>query len=137
MRIAAPPILALFHSWMQEAKSPSPTTPMPWRWPRRGRTHPNVRMVLLKGANAMALCFIPNEDSIKGGEWRPTPGPIISTGKVCARRAAEGTVVQVSDAEADAISPPAQGQPDRAPGASPQSRGWKGACVRESIADMP
>jgi pyridoxamine 5'-phosphate oxidase len=138
--IAAPPDpFALFHSWMQDAEKAEPNDPNAMALATAGRDGiPNVRMVLLKGADAGGFVFYSNADSIKGGELAANPHAAINFHWKSLRTAvrAQGTIAQVSDAEADAYFATRPKDSQIGAWASPQSHAMEGRFVFErSIAE--
>ena len=133
--IAAPPDpFALFHSWMQDAEKAEPNDANAMALATAGRDGiPNVRMVLLKGADAGGFVFYSNADSIKGGELAANPHAAINFHWKSLRKAvrAQGTIVQVSDAEADAYFATRPKDSQIGAWASPQSRVMQGRFVFE------
>jgi pyridoxamine 5'-phosphate oxidase len=133
--IAAPPDpFALFHSWMKEAEGAEPSDPNAMALATAGRDGiPNVRMVLLKGADASGFVFYSNAQSIKGGELAANPHAAINFHWKSLRRAvrAQGTITQVSDAEADAYFATRPKDSQIGAWASPQSRAMEGRFVFE------
>ena len=96
---------ALFAEWLKEAEASEPNDPNAMALATvdaAGR--PNVRMVLLKGADANGFVFYSNSESAKGGELAANAVAAINFHWKSLRRAvrARGTVVPVSAAEADA-----------------------------------
>jgi pyridoxamine 5'-phosphate oxidase len=102
---ARPDPFDLFHGWMQEAEKSEPNDANAMAL-ATADAHgvPNVRMVLLKGADANGFVFYSNAQSIKGGELAANAHAAINFHWKSLRKAvrAQGTVLQVSDAEADA-----------------------------------
>jgi pyridoxamine 5'-phosphate oxidase len=96
---------ALFDAWFEEAKKSEPSEPNAMALAtadREGR--PNVRMVLLKEANASGFVFYTNYESAKGCELLANPHAALcflwkGTGKQVRAR---GAVAKVSEAESDA-----------------------------------
>ena len=133
--IAAPPDpFALFHSWMQEAEKAEPNDANAMALATAGRDGiPNVRMVLLKGTEAGGFVFYSNADSIKGGELAANPHAAINFHWKSLRKAvrAQGTIAQVSDAEADAYFATRPKDSQIGAWASPQSRAMEGRFVFE------
>ncbi|HWX90298.1 MAG TPA: pyridoxamine 5'-phosphate oxidase [Rhizomicrobium sp.] len=133
--IAAPPDpFALFQSWMQDAEKAEPNDPNAMALATAGRDGiPNVRMVLLKGADAGGFVFYSNADSIKGGELAANPHAAINFHWKSLRKAvrAQGTIAQVSDAEADAYFATRPKDSQIGAWASPQSRAMEGRFVFE------
>jgi len=133
--IAAPPDpFALFHSWMQDAEKAEPNDANAMALATAGRDGiPNVRMVLLKGADAGGFVFYSNADSIKGGELAANPHAAINFHWKSLRKAvrAQGAIAQVSDAEADAYFATRPKDSQIGAWASPQSRAMEGRFVFE------
>jgi len=133
--IAAPPDpFALFQSWMQEAEKAEPNDANAMALATAGADGiPNVRMVLLKGADAGGFVFYSNADSIKGGELAANPHAAINFHWKSLRKAvrAQGTIARVSDAEADAYFATRPKDSQIGAWASPQSRAMEGRFVFE------
>jgi pyridoxamine 5'-phosphate oxidase len=131
---ARPDPFDLFHGWMKEAEGTEPSDPNAMALATVGADGmPNVRMVLLKGADANGFVFYSNADSIKGGELATNPQAAINFHWKTLRKAvrAQGTVAQVSDAEADAYFASRPKDSQIGAWASPQSRAMKGRWVFE------
>ena len=94
---------------------------------------PNVRMVLLKGADASGFVFYSNMQSIKGGEIAANPRAALNFHWKTLRRAVriKGALAQVSDAEADAYFASRPKDSQIGAWASPQSRPMEGRWVFE------
>lgn len=125
---------ALFKSWMAEAEASEPSDANAMALATAdARGIPNVRMVLLKGADANGFVFYSNAGSIKGGELRDNPNAAINFHWKSLRKAvrAQGTVAQVSDAEADAYFATRPKDSQIGAWASPQSRPMEGRFVFE------
>jgi pyridoxamine 5'-phosphate oxidase len=96
---------ALFDAWMEEARKSEPNEANAMAVASADADgHPNVRMVLLKEANADGFVFYTNYDSAKGRELTVRPHAALcfhwkSTAKQVRVR---GPVVKVSAAESDA-----------------------------------
>jgi pyridoxamine 5'-phosphate oxidase len=133
--IAAPPDpFALFQSWMQEAEKAEPSDANAMALATAGADGiPNVRMVLLKGADASGFVFYSNADSIKGGELAANPHAAINFHWKSLRKAVrvQGTIAQVSDAEADAYFATRPKDSQIGAWASPQSHLMEGRFVFE------
>jgi len=97
--------LTLFHTWMEEAKKtePNDANAMALATTDAGG-HPNVRMVLLKSADASGFVFYTNMQSAKGSEIASHDhAALVLHWKSLHRQVrVRGSVSQVSDAEADA-----------------------------------
>ena len=125
---------ALFQSWMQEAEKSEPGDPNAMALATADADGvPNVRMVLLKGADANGFVFYSNAESIKGGELAVNPQAAINFHWKSLRKAvrAQGPIVQVSDAEADAYFASRPKDSQIGAWASPQSRAMEGRFVFE------
>src|SRR5258708_36545287 len=69
----------LFQSWMKEAESAEPSDPNAMALATVGESGaPNVRMVLLKGADAGGFVFYSNAESAKGGGLAANPPAAIN-----------------------------------------------------------
>ncbi len=96
---------ALFHAWMAEAVQSEPNDPTAMALATVDADGlPDVRMVLLKGADANGFVFYTNKESNKGRELAVNPKAALVFHWKSLRRQirARGTVAPVSDAEADA-----------------------------------
>ena len=124
----------LFRSWMTQAEASEPSDPnaMALATADEGG-FPNVRMVLLKGVDGNGFVFYSNAESMKGGELARNPRAAISFHWKSLRKAvrAQGTVAQVSDAEADAYFATRPKDSQIGAWASPQSRPMEGRFVFE------
>jgi pyridoxamine 5'-phosphate oxidase len=95
----------LFHSWMDEAKKSEPNDPDAMSLATvDGQGRPNLRMVLLKGAENGSFVFFTNYESAKGVELLGQPHAALcfhwkSLGKQVRVR---GSVEKTSAAESDA-----------------------------------
>src|SRR5262249_40313219 len=71
---AADDPIVLFHDWFEEAKAKEPNDPEAMALATAdARGMPNVRMVLLKGADASGFVFYTNTESAKGTELAANP----------------------------------------------------------------
>ena len=125
---------ALFHSWMKEAESSEPGDPNAMALATADAAGvPNVRMVLLKGADANGFVFYSNAESVKGAELAANPRAAINFHWKSLRKAvrAQGSIAQVSDAEADAYFATRPKDSQIGAWASPQSRRMEGRFVFE------
>lgn len=125
---------ALFKSWMADAEASEPSDPNAMALATADQDGmPNVRMVLLKGVDANGFVFYSNADSVKGGELRHNAHAAINFHWKSLRKAvrAQGAVVQVSDAEADAYFATRPKDSQIGAWASPQSRPMEGRFVFE------
>ena len=97
--------IALFKDWFEEAKAREPNDPeaMALATVDAGGL-PNVRMVLLKGVDHNGFVFYTNLESAKGEELANNPQAALCFHWKSLRRQVRvrGTVMPVSDAEADA-----------------------------------
>lgn len=119
----------LFKSWMKEAEVSEPSDPNAMALATAGEDGtPNVRMVLLKGVDRNGFVFYSNAESVKGGELAQNPRAAINFHWKSLRKAvrAQGTVAQVSDAEADAYFATRPKDSQIGAWASPQSRPMDG-----------
>jgi pyridoxamine 5'-phosphate oxidase len=120
---------ALFQSWLKEAESSEPNDPNAMALATAGADGmPNVRMVLLKGVDANGFVFYSNAESVKGAEIAANPKAAINFHWKTLRKAvrAQGTLAQVSDAEADAYFATRPKDSQIGAWASPQSRVMEG-----------
>jgi pyridoxamine 5'-phosphate oxidase len=96
---------ALFRDWMAEATQSEPNDPTAMALATVDADGlPDVRMVLLKGADENGFVFYTNRESNKGRELAANPKAALVFHWKSLRRQirARGTVTMVSDAEADA-----------------------------------
>jgi len=96
---------AMLHAWMEEAKKTEPNEANAMSVATvdaQGR--PNVRMVLLKEMGPAGFVFYTNTESAKGSELAANPHAALCLHWKTQRKQvrARGSVVRVSDAEADA-----------------------------------
>jgi pyridoxamine 5'-phosphate oxidase len=129
-----PDPMDLFHSWMKDAEASEPNDPNAMALATADADgHPNVRMVLLKGADANGFVFFSNAESIKGGELAANAFAALNFHWKSLRRAVrvKGTIAQVSDAEADAYFATRAKDSQIGAWASPQSRPMEGRWVFE------
>jgi pyridoxamine 5'-phosphate oxidase len=125
---------ALFQDWMQEAEASEPSDPNAMALATADADGvPNVRMVLLKGADANGFVFYSNSQSIKGEELAANPKAALNFHWKSLRKAvrARGIIAQVSDAEADAYFATRPKDSQIGAWASPQSRPMEGRWVFE------
>ena len=95
----------LFHVWMEEAKQTEPNEANAMAVATAdAQGRPNVRMVLLKSADATGFVFYTNMESAKGRELAANAHAALVLHWKSTRKQirARGPVTQVSDAEADA-----------------------------------
>jgi pyridoxamine 5'-phosphate oxidase len=125
---------ALFQDWMQEAEASEPSDANAMALATADADGvPNVRMVLLKGADANGFVFYSNSQSIKGEELAANPKAALNFHWKSLRKAVrvKGIVTQVSDAEADAYFATRAKDSQIGAWASPQSRTMEGRFVFE------
>jgi pyridoxamine 5'-phosphate oxidase len=123
--VPRPDPMDMFHSWMKEAEASEPNDANAMALATADADgHPNVRMVLLKGADANGFVFFSNAESVKGGELAANPRAALNFHWKSLRRAVrvKGTIAQVSDAEADAYFATRAKDSQIGAWASPQSR---------------
>ena len=126
--------MTLFAAWMRQAEASEPNDPNAMALATADADGvPNVRMVLLKGADARGFVFYSNGESIKGGELAANPRVALNFHWKSLRRAVrvKGPVEQVSDAEADAYFATLPKDSQIGAWASPQSRPMEGRWVFE------
>jgi len=131
---AGPDPFALFQSWLKEAETTEPSDPNAMALATTAADGmPNVRMVLLKGVDESGFVFYSNAESIKGTELAANPKAAINFHWKTLRKAvrAQGTIVRVSDAEADAYFATRPKDSQIGAWASPQSRVMEGRFVFE------
>jgi len=131
---AGPDPFALFQSWLKEAETTEPSDPNAMALATTAADGmPNVRMVLLKGVDESGFVFYSNAESIKGAELAANPKAAINFHWKTLRKAvrAQGTIVRVSDAEADAYFATRPKDSQIGAWASPQSRVMEGRFVFE------
>jgi len=124
----------LFKSWMTQAEASEPNDANAMALATVGEGGiANVRMVLLKGVDANGFVFYSNADSIKGGELKQNANAAVNFHWKSLRKAVrvQGTVTQVSDAEADAYFATRPKDSQIGAWASPQSRVMEGRWVFE------
>ncbi|HTQ13704.1 MAG TPA: pyridoxamine 5'-phosphate oxidase [Rhizomicrobium sp.] len=119
----------LFDRWMEEAKTHEPDEPNTMALATvdaQGR--PNVRMVLLKEANAKGLVFYTNLESAKGRELlgRGHAALVLHWKSIARQIRVRGPATQVSDAEADAYFATRPKDSQIGAWSSPQSRPMEG-----------
>ncbi|MGB8363671.1 MAG: pyridoxamine 5'-phosphate oxidase [Rhizomicrobium sp.] len=126
--------MALFAAWMDEAAQSEPNDANAMALASvdaQGR--PNVRMVLLKGADARGFVFYTNLESAKGQELQNRPDAALCFHWKSLRRQIRirGPVSPVSDAEADAYFASRPKDSQIGAWASAQSRPMAGRFVLE------
>ncbi|MEY4707912.1 MAG: Pyridoxamine 5-phosphate oxidase [Pseudomonadota bacterium] len=125
---------SLFAAWMTEAQASEPNDANAMALATADADgRPNVRMVLLKGADASGFVFYSNAQSIKGEELAANPHAAINFHWKSLRKVVrvQGPVAQVSDAEADAYFATRPKDSQIGAWASPQSRAMEGRWVFE------
>ncbi len=103
--MAAADPFALFDAWMAEARAREPNDPEAMAFASAdAQGRPSVRMVLLRSVGPQGFGFFTNLDSRKGRELHANPyGALAIHWKSLRRQVrADGAVVEVSEAEADA-----------------------------------
>jgi len=126
--------LALFAGWMAEASKTEPNEANAMALATADAAgHPNVRMVLLKGADAKGFIFYTNTESAKGSELAAHAHAALCFHWKSQRRQVRvrGTVTPVSDAEADAYFATRAKDSQIGAWASAQSRPMEGRFVFE------
>lgn len=130
----APDPFELFQNWMREAEASEPSDANAMAL-ATADAHgiPNVRMVLLKGADARGFVFYSNAESIKGGELAANHHAALNFHWKSLRRVVrvQGAVTPVSEAEADAYFATRPKDSQIGAWASPQSRVMEGRFVFE------
>ena len=102
---AADDPIALFHAWFADAKAKEPNDPEGVALATADANGvPDVRMVLLKGADARGFVFYTNTESAKGRELAANPNAALCFYWKSLRRQVRvmGPAERVSDDEADA-----------------------------------
>jgi len=125
---------ALFDEWFAEACRSEPNDPEAMAFASADRDgRPSVRMVLLRHAGRDGFGFFTNLDSRKGHELLANPrGSLVLHWKSLRRQVrADGTVEQVSDAEADAYFASRSRESQIGSWASDQSRPLESRAVFE------
>jgi pyridoxamine 5'-phosphate oxidase len=125
---------ALFQAWLKEAEGAEPNDPNAMALATADADGmPNVRMVLLKGVDANGFVFYSNAESVKGSELAANPRAAINFHWKSLRKAvrAQGSIAQVSAAEADAYFATRPKDSQIGAWASPQSRVMEGRFVFE------
>jgi len=125
---------SLFAAWMTEAQASDAADANAMALATADADgRPNVRMVLLKGADASGFVFYSNAQSIKGEELAANAHAAINFHWKSLRKVVrvQGPVAQVSDAEADAYFATRPKDSQIGAWASPQSRAMEGRWVFE------
>ena len=129
-----PDPMAFFAEWLKEAGASEPNDPNAMALATADADgRPNVRMVLLKGADAAGFVFYSNENSIKGRQIAANPHAALNFHWKSLRKAVRvrGTMAQVSPAEADAYFATRPKDSQIGAWASPQSQPMEGRWVFE------
>ena len=125
--------LGLFRDWLAEAEKsePNDANAMALATADTGGA-PNVRMVLLKGVDS-GFVFYSNAESAKGGELAANPRAALNFHWKSLRKAVrvQGSIAEVSEAEADAYFASRPKDSQIGAWASPQSRPMEGRWVFE------
>jgi pyridoxamine 5'-phosphate oxidase len=125
---------ALFQAWMAEAEKSEPNDANAMALATADASgQPNVRMVLLKGVDAKGFVCYSNAESCKGGELAANPRAAVNFHWKSLRKAvrAQGAIVPVTAAEADAYFATRPKDSQIGAWASPQSRPMEGRWVFE------
>ena len=120
--------LRLFSAWMEEATSREPADPNAMALATVDADGmPDVRMVLLKGADERGFVFYSNTESPKGRELDENPkAALVFHWKSLSRQVrVRGPVEPVSPARPTNISPAGQNFPRSARGRASNRRRWK------------
>jgi pyridoxamine 5'-phosphate oxidase len=126
--------MALFAQWMEEAGKSEPNEANAMSLATvDDQGYPNVRMVLLKEANARGFVFYTNFESAKGRELCAHPHAALCFHWKTVRKQVRvrGSVTPVGDAEADAYFATRAKDSQIGAWASPQSRPMEGRFVFE------
>jgi pyridoxamine 5'-phosphate oxidase len=129
-----PDPMAFFARWLKEAEAGEPSDANAMALATADADgRPNVRMVLLKGADARGFVFYSNTESTKGGELAVNPQAAINFHWKSLRRVvrARGPVTPVSEEEADAYFASRPRDSQIGSWASAQSRRMEGRWVFE------
>jgi pyridoxamine 5'-phosphate oxidase len=124
---------SLFRDWLAEAEKSEPNDPNAMALATADASgQPNVRMVLLKGVDS-GFVFYSNAQSIKGGELAANGRAALNFHWKSLRKAVrvQGTVAEVTAAEADAYFASRPRDSQIGAWASPQSRPMEGRWVFE------
>src|SRR3990170_573985 len=134
----SPEPLALFEAWMAEAEASEPVDPNAMALATADRDGlPNVRVVLLKGADPRGFIFYTNAESTKGEELAANPlAALCLYWKSLNRQIrVRGTVEEVSEAEADAYFATRSRESRIGAWASQQSRPLKSRAALEKAVE--
>jgi len=121
--------LVLFDAWMEAAKKSEPNEANAMALATADPAcRPNVRMVLLKGADRNGFVFYTNGESVKGAELATNPQAALCFHWKSQKRQVRvrGQVTPVTDAEADAYFATRPKDSQIGAWASPQSRPMEG-----------
>ena len=132
---SSPEPWALFHRWLADAKASEPNDPDAMALATVDPDGlPNVRMVLLKGADERGFVFYTNTTSAKGGELDSSGRAALVLHWKSLRRQvrARGAIARVTEAEADAYFASRHPQSRRGAWASLQSRSLESRAVLEA-----
>ena len=124
----------MFAEWLKEAEAAEPNDPNAMALATADALGaPNVRMVLLKGADARGFVFYSNSHSTKGGELAANAHAALNFHWKSLRKAVrvQGRVAQVSDEEADTYFASRPRDSQIGAWASPQSHVMEGRWVFE------
>lgn len=125
---------ALFQSWLNEAQASEPNDPNAMALATADASGmPNVRMVLLKGADRDGFVFYSNAQSIKGRELAANPRAALNFHWKTLRKAVrvQGQIREVTPQEADAYFASRPKDSQIGAWASDQSRPMEGRFVFE------
>jgi pyridoxamine 5'-phosphate oxidase len=125
---------ALFRDWLAEAEKSEPKDANAMALATADAAgQPNVRMVLLKGADANGFVFYSNRESIKGGELAANPRAAVNFHWKSLRKAVrvQGAIQEVTAQEADAYFASRPKDSQIGAWASDQSRPMEGRWVFE------
>ena len=129
---------ALFETWLAEAEKTEPADPEAMALPTADSDGlPNLRMILLKGADERGFVFYTNTGSAKGGELAVNPkAALLFYWKSLGRQIrVRGPVEPVTEAEADAYFATRHPQSRIGAWASQQSRPLESrAALEEAVA---
>ena len=126
--------IAHFNEWYAEAKASEPPEPEAVALATADASgQPDVRMVLLKGVDHGGFVFYSNRESAKGNELAANPRAALCFHWKSLRRQVRvrGTIVSVSDAEADAYFATRAKDSQIGAWASRQSRAMEGRFALE------
>ena len=131
---------ALFAEWMKQAEASEPNDANAMALATADADGvPNVRMVLLKGADANGFVFYSNSRSIKGDELAANPKAALNFHWKSLRKVVRVKAPSRRSAmpKPTPISPPGPRTARSAPGLRPSRAPWKGAlCSRRPLPNM-